>query len=95
MVLWVPYGCSGFIGDILSYTRILALSLTTTIIGMAFNIVASLFKTGTFIGMILFIITLVTGHMFNFVMSILGAFIHPARLIFLEFFGRFYEGGGY
>lgn len=87
------YGCSGFIGDILSYTRILALSLTTTIIGMAFNIIASLFKTGTFIGMILFIITLVTGHMFNFVMSILGAFIHPARLIFLEFFGRFYEGG--
>ena len=87
------YGCSGFIGDILSYTRILALSLTTTIIGMAFNIVASLFKTGTFIGIILFIITLVTGHMFNFVMSILGAFIHPARLIFLEFFGRFYEGG--
>src|SRR3989304_1967464 len=87
------YGCSGFIGDILSYTRILALSLTTTIIGMAFNIVASLFKTGTFIGMVLFIITLVTGHMFNFVMSILGAFIHPARLIFLEFFGRFYEGG--
>lgn len=87
------YGCSGFIGDILSYTRILALCLTTTIIGMAFNIVASLFKTGTFIGMILFIITLVTGHMFNFVMSILGAFIHPARLIFLEFFGRFYEGG--
>ena len=87
------YGCSGFIGDILSYTRILALSLTTTIIGMAFNIVASLFKTGTLIGLILFIITLVTGHMFNFVMSILGAFIHPARLIFLEFFGRFYEGG--
>ena len=87
------YGCSGFIGDILSYTRILALSLTTTIIGMAFNIVASLFKTGTFIGIVLFIITLVTGHMFNFVMSILGAFIHPARLIFLEFFGRFYEGG--
>lgn len=87
------YGCSGFIGDVLSYTRILALSLTTTIIGMAFNIVASLFKTGTFIGMILFIIALVTGHMFNFVMCILGAFIHPARLIFLEFFGRFYEGG--
>ncbi|MDO8141970.1 MAG: V-type ATPase 116kDa subunit family protein [Candidatus Brocadiales bacterium] len=87
------YGCSGFIGDILSYTRILALGLTTSIIGMAFNIVASLFKTGTFIGVILFIITLVTGHMFNFAMSILGAFIHPARLIFLEFFGRFYEGG--
>ena len=87
------YGCASFIGDILSYTRILALSLTTTIIGMAFNIVAGLFKTGTFIGIVLFIITLVSGHLFNFAMSILSAFIHPARLIFLEFFGRFYEGG--
>ncbi|MFN3531772.1 MAG: V-type ATP synthase subunit I [Candidatus Brocadia sp.] len=87
------YGCTSFIGDILSYTRVLALSLTTTIVGMAFNIVATLFKTGTLIGTIFFIITLIFGHMFNFVMSILGAFIHPARLIFLEFFGRFYEGG--
>ncbi|MEP9412564.1 MAG: hypothetical protein HRF42_14450 [Candidatus Brocadia sp.] len=87
------YGCTSFIGDILSYTRILAISLTTTIIGMSFNIVAVLFKTGTFIGTALFVITLVTGHMFNFVMSIIGAFVHPARLIFLEFFGRFYENG--
>ncbi|GAN34915.1 MAG: hypothetical protein DYG83_17100 [Candidatus Brocadia sp. AMX2] len=87
------YGCTSFIGDILSYTRILAISLTTTIVGMAFNIVATLFKTGTFIGVVFFIITLIFGHMFNFAMSILGAFIHPARLIFLEFFGRFYEGG--
>ena len=87
------YGCTSFISDVLSYTRILALSLTTTIVGMAFNIVALLFKTGTIIGTILFIIALVTGHMFNFFMSILSAFIHPARLIFLEFFGRFYEGG--
>jgi len=87
------YGCSSFIGDILSYTRILALSLTTTIIGMAFNIVAVLFKTGTALGTVLFVIALISGHLFNFTMSILGAFIHPARLIFLEFFGRFYEGG--
>ena len=87
------YGCVGFIGDILSYTRILALSLTTSIVGMSFNIVAGLFKTGTFIGTILFIFTLVSGHTFNFVMSILSAFVHPARLIFLELFGRFYEGG--
>ena len=87
------YGFTSFIGDILSYTRILALSLTTTIVGMSFNIVAVLFKTGTIIGTVFFVIALVTGHLFNFVMSILSAFIHPARLIFLEFFGRFYEGG--
>ncbi|MDN3514547.1 MAG: hypothetical protein NG747_09115 [Candidatus Brocadia sp.] len=86
------YGCSSFIGDTLSYTRVLALSLTTTIVGMAFNIVAGLFNTGTFLGTTLFAITLVFGHLFNFFMSILSAFIHPARLIFLEFFGRFYKG---
>lgn len=87
------YGCISFIGDILSYSRILALSLTTTIVGMSFNIVANLFKTDTYFGTILFLITLVSGHMFNFLMSILSAFVHPARLIFLELFGRFYEGG--
>ncbi len=87
------YGCVSFIGDILSYTRILALSLTTSIVGMSFNIIAGVFKTGTLIGTVLFIIILISGHSFNFVMSILSAFVHPARLIFLELFGRFYEGG--
>ena len=52
----VTYGCSSFIGDILSYTRILALSLTTTNIGMALNIVAVLVKTGTVLGTVLFVI---------------------------------------
>ena len=40
------------------------------------------------------ILILSFGHIFNFLMSIIGAFVHPARLMFLEFFGRFYEGGG-
>jgi V/A-type H+-transporting ATPase subunit I len=85
------YGCTSFIGDIISYSRLLALGLTTTIIGMAFNIIAGLVGQA---GTVFFVLTLIFGHTLNFFISIVGAFVHPARLIFLEFFGRFYEGGG-
>ncbi len=88
------YGCMSFVGDILSYSRLLALGLTTSIVAMSFNMIANLFKPLGFAGMILFMIVLIIGHLLNFVMSIIGSFVHPARLIFLEFFGRFYEGGG-
>ena len=50
---------------------------------------------GLIVPIILIVFGILTfGHIFNFVMSIIGAFVHPARLTFLEFFGRFYEGGG-
>ncbi len=85
------YGSTSFIGDVLSYSRLLALGLTTTIVGMSFNIVAGLLKGPLgwwgFIPLVLF------GHTFNFFISILGGFVHSARLIFVEFFGRFYSGG--
>ena len=88
------YGTTSFIGDVLSYSRLLALGLTTTVIGMAFNIIAGFLKQMPFVGLALFVLVACFGHTFNFVMSILGSFVHPARLIFLEFFGRFYESGG-
>jgi len=87
------YGCLAFIGDLLSYTRLLALGLTTSIVGMSFNIIAGILKDVPDVGIILFVLMIVFGHAFNFCVSILGSFVHPARLIFLEFFGRFYEGG--
>ena len=87
------YGLAGFVGDCLSYSRLLALGLTTTIVGMAFNIIAFLFKVPV-IWPCMIACMLILGHLFNFIMSILGAFIHPARLTLLEFFGRFYESGG-
>jgi V/A-type H+-transporting ATPase subunit I len=86
------YGCTSFVGDIISYSRLLALGLTTTIIGMSFNIVAELVGSA---GTVFFVLALILGHTLNFFISIIGAFVHPARLIFLEFFGRFYEGGGH
>lgn len=88
------YGCVAFTGDMLSYARLLALGLTTSIVGMSCNIIAGLVKDLPYVGIVLFVLVVVIGHAFNFAISILGAFVHSARLIFLEFFGRFYEASG-
>ncbi len=85
------YGMTAFIGDVLSYCRLLALGLTTGIVGMTFNMLGGLIKDVPYVGIILFIMIVVVGHLFNFVISLLGAFVHSMRLIFVEFFGRFYD----
>ncbi|MBI3118384.1 MAG: hypothetical protein HYZ00_06845 [Candidatus Hydrogenedentes bacterium] len=87
------YGCASFIGDTLSYCRLLALGLTTGIVAMSINLIGGMLRDVPYVGMLLFIGLLIFGHLFNFLISVLGAFIHSARLIFVEFFGRFYEGG--
>ncbi len=84
------YGATTFISDVLSYSRLLALGLTTSIIAMSFNIIAALVSSA---GTIFFILALIIGHLLNFAICIIGSFVHPARLIMLEFFGRFYEAG--
>jgi len=87
------YGISAFIGDTLSYCRLLALGLTTSIVAMSFNLIGGMVKGFPHVGPLLFILILVIGHLFNFGISALGAFVHSMRLIFVEFFGRFYETG--
>jgi len=87
------YGLSAFIGDTLSYCRLLALGLTTSIVAMSFNLIGGMVKGVPYVGMVLFILILLIGHVFNFGISVLGAFVHSMRLIFVEFFGRFYETG--
>lgn len=84
------YGSTAFVGDVLSYSRLLALGLTTSIIAMSFNIIAALVGSA---GTALFVLALIVGHVLNFAICIIGSFVHPARLIMLEFFGRFYEAG--
>ena len=86
------YGVTAFIGDILSYSRLLALGLTTTIVGMCFNLIAGMTREIPVVGIVLFFLVLAAGHVMNFLISILGAFVHSARLIFVEFFGKFYQG---
>ncbi|MBM4035073.1 MAG: hypothetical protein FJ291_25295 [Planctomycetes bacterium] len=91
------YGCVSFIGDALSYSRLLALALTTSIVGMAVNIIGGILRTmlesPALLGTVVCVAFVVFGHLLNIVLSALGAFIHSARLIFVEFFGRFYEPG--
>lgn len=86
------YGAGSFLGDVLSYSRLLALGLTTSMLGSAFNMIGSLVKIPV-VGFVLGGVILLFGHLLNYFMGAMGAFIHSARLILLEFFGRFYEGG--
>ncbi|MBI3925680.1 MAG: hypothetical protein HY319_09080 [Armatimonadetes bacterium] len=87
------YGFTAFLGDVLSYCRLLALGLTTGIVANTFNMLADMAGSAPVVGPLFFIVILLAGHVFNFLISLLGAFIHSMRLIYVEFFGRFYEGG--
>lgn len=89
------YKTTAYLGDTLSYSRLLALMMTTGIIGMVVNIIALLTRDSIpVLGYFLMTAILIVGHLFNLVVSVLGAFIHAARLQLVEFFGKFYEGSG-
>ncbi|MFH1362238.1 MAG: V-type ATPase 116kDa subunit family protein, partial [bacterium] len=89
------YKLSGYMGDTLSYSRLLALGMSSTIIGSVINILAGMVKgSAPVIGIILMVVLLIFGHLFNLVISTLSAFVHSTRLQMVEFFSKFYEGGG-
>ena len=76
------YGITAFIGDTLSYCRLLALGLTTSIVAMTFNLIAGMLREVPYVGFILFLIVLVVGHLFNFAHQCPGGFcaLHEAHL---------------
>ncbi|KXT77545.1 V-type ATP synthase subunit I [Streptococcus panodentis] len=86
------YNVSGYVGDLVSFTRLMALGLSGASIGSAFNLIVSLFPplARFTIGLFLFIAL----HLINMFLSFLSGYVHGARLIFVEFFGKFYDGGG-
>jgi len=88
------YGGIGLLGDLLSYSRLMAFGLATAGIGMVVNQLSAMLGKVPVIGWLLAIVLLVVGHLFNLVINAFGGWIHTARLQFIEFFGRFYEGGG-
>lgn len=88
------YGASSYLSDILSYARILALSLATGVIAMVMNILAGMVQVNI-IGFILSLVIYLIGHTFNVTMSLLSAYVHDSRLQYIEFFNKFYDGGGY
>lgn len=87
------YGITSYLGDLLSYTRILALTLATSVIALVVNILAQM-VSGSIIGIFFMIIILIFGHLLNLALSGLSAYVHATRLQYVEFFGKFYEGGG-
>ncbi|MFH1534067.1 MAG: V-type ATP synthase subunit I [Nitrospirota bacterium] len=88
------YGLVGYMGDILSYSRLLALGLATAIIGLAVNTVAALVGGIPYVGWLIMAVVFIGGHIFNLLINALGSFIHSGRLQFVEFFTKFMEGGG-
>jgi V/A-type H+-transporting ATPase subunit I len=92
------FDITGFVGDWLSYARLLALGLATAGMALAFNIVAKLFADMIpiqIIGVIVMSILLILMHTINLGLQALGAGVHSLRLQYVEFFNRFYEGGGH
>ena len=87
------YGATGYLSDILSYSRLLALGLATGVIAQVFNQIGSMMGDGV-LGVIVFILIFVIGHGLNIGINALGAYVHTNRLQFVEFFGKFYKGGG-
>ncbi|MFH1590593.1 MAG: V-type ATP synthase subunit I [archaeon] len=87
-------GITGFMGDVISYSRLFALALSTAGIALTVNLLASMVGGVPFVGIVLALIIAIVGHVFSYLMNSLGAFVHSIRLQFVEFFGKFYEGGG-
>lgn len=91
--LYALYGITGYLSDVLSYSRLLALGLATGVICTVINKMASMTATGP-IGVVIFTVIVLAGHTLNIAINALGAYVHTNRLQYVEFFGKFYEGGG-
>ncbi|HER24893.1 MAG TPA: V-type ATP synthase subunit I, partial [Candidatus Atribacteria bacterium] len=88
------YDIIGYFSDILSYSRLFALGLSTAVLAIVVNNFVMLFKDIPIIGVVMAILVFLIGHLFNMVISGMGAFIHSTRLQYVEYFTKFYEGGG-
>ena len=87
------YGVTGYLSDVLSYSRVLALGLSTGVIASVINTIGSLFGFNV-LGIVVLILVVVFGTVFNIAISALGAYVHTSRLQYVEFFSKFFEGGG-
>ncbi len=85
--LWEIYNTvTGIFGDLLSYIRLFALGIASSILGLVINQMAISFGSAKYIGPVIFILIIVIGHTANIAISSLGAFVHPMRLTFVEFY---------
>lgn len=83
------YDITSWLSDVLSYARLMALMLATSVIAQVFNTLGALPKN-----IIVFILVFLIGHVFNIGVNLIGTYVHAARLQYLEYFGKFYKEGG-
>lgn len=93
------YNITSYLSDILSYSRIFALSLATGVVGYVMNLLAGMVREAfpgalVVIGFLLSVVVYIIGHGFNLAMGLLSAYVHDSRLQYIEFFNKFYEGDG-
>lgn len=98
-LFWCWFGWYGVVtgnalSDILSYLRLFALGLTTGLLASAINQILSLISGLPYVGFLLAILFFVPAHLFNMAMNAFGGYVHTSRLQYLEFFMKFFQGGG-
>src|SRR5690625_773883 len=92
--LYSLYGFTGYISDFVSYSRLMALALASGFIAYAINLMVLMLFDFGIIGIIFGVLIFIVGQGFNIFLSILSSYVHTLSLTYVEFFGKFYEGGG-
>ncbi|MFC2170022.1 V-type ATP synthase subunit I [Acidobacteriota bacterium] len=92
--LYSLYDISRYLADVLSYSRLLALGLATTVIAMVVNTLCQTALGIPWVGWLIAALIFIGGHLFNLGISFLGGFVHSMRLQFVEFFSKFFQSGG-
>ncbi|MGI6442288.1 MAG: V-type ATP synthase subunit I [Synergistaceae bacterium] len=88
------YNVTGYLGDVLSYSRLLALGLGSAAVGMVINLLGTLVASTPYVGIFLAALIFIVGHTFSILVNLLGAFVHSLRLQYVEFFGKFFDAKG-
>ena len=87
------YDVTSYISDLLSYSRLLALGLTTGVMAQVFNMLSTMFGK-SIVGIVFMFVIILVGHAINIGLNALGSYVHTMRLQYVEMFSKFYEGGG-